>query len=115
MTPEEILAECPELKLRFNMLGLVNFSHHVKTKGDIEIISNEVATAWAQSRKEARELREALDSISRKGSELRKTFSRPSGCDVNSQERNYQLYKQATEFKLIADNALKEHRSTQHG
>lgn len=54
MTPEEILAECPEL-LRINDV-------YFMVDGD-EDVPDKVATAWALSRKEARELRELLQLI----------------------------------------------------
>lgn len=56
MTPEEILVECPELEYRTDAAGCKLFSFKNDNMG-AEVLE-EAAELWAQSRKEARELRE---------------------------------------------------------
>lgn len=60
----------------------------------------------AQLKAHNRQLVEALESVSKLGTDKRKAHSGPCGQDSNSMHLNRMLFQQATDFKIIALEAL---------
>lgn len=120
MTHEEILAECPELrKCESNW-------YYIPHPDDWWSIPKECALSLAQSRKEARELRDQLSKLTERRKEEQDVIDAAiadATCDCSEAlcEHYFDLDNKAEKLISIQVESvpvvkfLEEHRSTQHG